>query len=159
MAGALALVVTGTGPGLCRILDADFHEKASLVKADVAAPSWSNPTASALHHRPVLALVLSSSLRAVFWMGAVLYLGALFFERHGFGTGEVGLVYLASGFGYLAGSAAAGSWLGGLRCGRCRVGWANRRGRTKCSSSFGGRLTSEKAFTRTSRTHHLHPAR
>jgi predicted MFS family arabinose efflux permease len=46
-------------------------------------------------------------------MGAVLYLGALFSERHGFGTGEVGLVYLASGIGYLAGSAAAGSWLGG----------------------------------------------
>jgi|SRR5215213_2291754 hypothetical protein len=55
----------------------------------------------------------SSALRAVFWMGAVLYLGALFSERHGFGTGEVGLVYLASGIGYLAGSAAAGSWLGG----------------------------------------------
>jgi MFS transporter, DHA1 family, inner membrane transport protein len=65
-----------------------------------------------LRHRPVLALVLSSALRAVFWMGAVLYLGALFSERHGFGTGEVGLVYLASGIGYLAGSAAAGSWLG-----------------------------------------------
>ena len=46
-------------------------------------------------------------------MGAILYLGALFSERHGFGTGEVGLVYLASGVGYLAGSAAAGSWLGG----------------------------------------------
>ena len=55
----------------------------------------------------------ASSLRAVFWMGAILYLGALFSERHGFGTGEVGLVYLASGVGYLAGSAAAGSWLGG----------------------------------------------
>ena len=40
-------------------------------------------------------------------------LGALFSERHGFGTGEVGLVYLTSGIGYLAGSAAAGSWLGG----------------------------------------------
>jgi DHA1 family inner membrane transport protein len=66
-----------------------------------------------LRHRPALALVLSSALRAVFWMGAVLYLGALFSERHGFGTGEVGLVYLASGIGYLAGSAAAGSWLGG----------------------------------------------
>ena len=45
--------------------------------------------------------------------GWVLYLGALFSERHGLGTGEVGLVYLASGIGYLAGSAAAGSWLGG----------------------------------------------
>jgi DHA1 family chloramphenicol resistance protein-like MFS transporter len=66
-----------------------------------------------LRHRPVLALVLSSALRAVFWMGAVLYLGALFSERYGFGTGEVGLVYLASGIGYLAGSAAVGSWLGG----------------------------------------------
>ena len=55
----------------------------------------------------------ASSLRALFWMGAILYLGALFSERHGFGTGEVGLVYLASGVGYLAGSAAAGSWLGG----------------------------------------------
>jgi predicted MFS family arabinose efflux permease len=66
-----------------------------------------------LRHRPVLALVLSTALRAVFWMGAVLYLGALFSERHGLGTGEVGLVYLASGIGYLAGSAAAGSWLGG----------------------------------------------
>jgi hypothetical protein len=45
-------------------------------------------------------------------MGAVLYLGALFSERLGFGTGEVGLVYLAGGVGYLAGSAAAGSRLG-----------------------------------------------
>jgi hypothetical protein len=27
---------------------ADFHEKALFVKADVAAPAWSNPTASAL---------------------------------------------------------------------------------------------------------------
>ena len=66
-----------------------------------------------LHHRLVLMLFLSSTLRAIFWMGAVLYLGALFSERHGFGTGEVGLVYLASGIGYLAGSAAAGSWLSG----------------------------------------------
>jgi predicted MFS family arabinose efflux permease len=66
-----------------------------------------------LRHRQLLALVLSSALRSVFWMGAVLYLGALFSERHSFGTGEVGLVYLASGIGYLAGSAAAGSWLGG----------------------------------------------
>jgi predicted MFS family arabinose efflux permease len=115
------LVVTGTGPGLCRILDADFHEKASLVKADVAAPSCSNPTASALHHRPVLALILSSALRTVFWMGAVLYLGALFSKRHGFGTGEVGLVYLASGIGYLAGSAAAGSSLASRPVSRVRA--------------------------------------
>lgn len=65
-----------------------------------------------VRHRRALALLGSSSLRAVFWMGAVLYLGALFAERYGFGTGEVGLVYLASGVGYLAGSAAAGSRFG-----------------------------------------------
>jgi transposase len=54
-----------------------------------------------------------------------------------------------------------GAWsrLGGLRCGRRRVRPATRRGRTKCSSSFGGRLTSERAFTRTSRTLYLHSAR
>jgi MFS transporter, DHA1 family, inner membrane transport protein len=64
-------------------------------------------------HRRAQALLGSSSLRAVFWMGAILYLGALFSERFGLATTEVGLVYLASGVGYLAGSAAAGSRLGG----------------------------------------------
>jgi predicted MFS family arabinose efflux permease len=70
------------------------------------------PYAPLARHTRALALLGASLLRAVFWMGAILYLGALFSERHGFGTGEVGLVYLASGVGYLAGSAAAGSQLG-----------------------------------------------
>jgi predicted MFS family arabinose efflux permease len=111
----LALGAAGLA-GACAVALALPHDgppSAVLAPGVRALPrSLLAPYAPLARHTRALALVGASSLRAVFWMGVILYLGALFSERHGFGTGEVGLVYLASGVGYLAGSAAAGSQLG-----------------------------------------------
>ncbi|MBW3560747.1 MAG: MFS transporter [Proteobacteria bacterium] len=63
-------------------------------------------------HRPTLLLLGATAARAVCWLGALTYLGALFAERYGFGPRGLGLVYMIGGAGYFLGSVAVGGRLG-----------------------------------------------
>ena len=58
------------------------------------------------------ALLGATGLRAVGWLGAMIYLGAFAAERYGLDTTGVGLVYVVGGVGYVAGSLVAGGPLG-----------------------------------------------
>ena len=48
--GVRQVHATGRGPGLCRMLDANFYEKALFVKPTWRPPEWSNPTAFCPSH-------------------------------------------------------------------------------------------------------------
>lgn len=60
-------------------------------------------------------------LGAVCWFGLLTYLGAFLIESLELGTGQVGLVYMAIGLGYLAGSLAVGGPLAGVTAQRLVV--------------------------------------
>ncbi len=61
-----------------------------------------------LHHTGMRRLYASTVTRSVFWFGLLTYFGALMSDRLGLGTGEIGLVYMLGGAGYLLGGVAAG---------------------------------------------------
>jgi predicted MFS family arabinose efflux permease len=66
-----------------------------------------------LRHSVSLRLFAVSALRAMAWLGLLTYLGAFLGEAVGLDTRRVGFVYMLAGGGYVLGSVAAGSRLGG----------------------------------------------
>jgi MFS transporter, DHA1 family, inner membrane transport protein len=65
-----------------------------------------------LHSRPMIALFSAGAIRAVGWLGVLIFLGAFFMEYHEFSVQRVGLVYLIGGLAYVAGTLAVGGRLG-----------------------------------------------
>jgi MFS transporter, DHA1 family, inner membrane transport protein len=65
-----------------------------------------------LHDRAMLRLYGASVLRAICWLGLLTYFGAFLDDELGLGVGQVGLVYMLGGSGYLLGSLLAGGPLG-----------------------------------------------
>jgi predicted MFS family arabinose efflux permease len=65
-----------------------------------------------LRHRPTLAVVAASFVGATGAWAAFTYLGAYLAQRHGFSTSEVGLGYLATGVGIVAGTRLVATRLG-----------------------------------------------
>jgi predicted MFS family arabinose efflux permease len=61
-----------------------------------------------LHHTGMRRLYASTVTRSIFWFGLLTYFGALMSDRLGLRTGEIGLVYMLGGAGYLLGSVVAG---------------------------------------------------
>lgn len=61
-----------------------------------------------LHDTAMRRLYGCSVMRSMCWFGMITYLGVALRERFGLSTGEVGMVYMLAGFGYLLGSLVAG---------------------------------------------------
>lgn len=65
-----------------------------------------------LRDRGMVRLYVASALRAMGWIGPVLYLGAFFTDFHDLSLRQVGLAYVVTGGGLFLGNLAAGGWLG-----------------------------------------------
>jgi DHA1 family inner membrane transport protein len=61
-----------------------------------------------LHDRAMRRLYSASVLRAACWLGLLTYFGAYLADELGFSVGQVGLVYMLGGAGYMLGSVLAG---------------------------------------------------
>jgi predicted MFS family arabinose efflux permease len=67
-----------------------------------------------LSHPASLRLLAVSALRAMAWLGLLTYLGGYLGQSLGLDTRQIGVVYMLAGGGYVLGSVAAGSRLGGI---------------------------------------------
>lgn len=67
-----------------------------------------------LHHRPSIMIFGANVLRAICWIGTIVYLSAFLIEEHDLSITNSGLVMMIGASGYFAGSLAAGGRLGNV---------------------------------------------
>jgi MFS transporter, DHA1 family, inner membrane transport protein len=77
-----------------------------------------------LHDRAIRRLYGASVLRAICWLGLLTYFGAYLADELGFSVGQIGLVYMLGGAGYVLGSVLAGGPLSRVPARRL-IAWAN----------------------------------
>ena len=80
-------------------LPRDHVHAASRLRAREVVAAY----APLLRHRGIMVLYISTALRGITWFGLLTYLGAFLKEEIGLSTSQAGLVYAATGSGYLLG--------------------------------------------------------
>ena len=84
-------------------LPRDHAHTASRLRAREVVAAY----APLLRHRGIMVLYVSTALRGITWFGLLTYLGAFLKEEIGLSTSQAGLVYAATGSGYLLGGAVS----------------------------------------------------
>jgi DHA1 family inner membrane transport protein len=108
-----AVAVAGLGAMLAawfvaRSLPADSRRVATRLRVLPLLAAY----APLLRHYAILRLFGVATLRAVWWLGLLTYLGAFLTDAVGLEASQVGIAYALTGAGYAAGSVLAGGRLG-----------------------------------------------